>query len=88
MADYVTETEPSVTGYTVDNATKSLTLAATGNVINFYYTPNPCTVIYDPGDHGNWTAGNKTYNVVYDTTPLPGRSVQERIRRLGICRMD
>jgi len=40
MADTVTETAEVIAGYTVDAGTKSLTLAASGNVITFIYTPN------------------------------------------------
>ena len=36
----VTESAVSVAGYSVDAASKSLTLAASGNVITFYYTPD------------------------------------------------
>ena len=43
MASTVTETAEEIAGYTVDEETKSLTLAATGNVITFVYTPNEDT---------------------------------------------
>ena len=44
MATTVTEKAAEIAGYTVDEASKSLKLAATGNVITFIYTPNTDTV--------------------------------------------
>ncbi len=43
MATTVTEQAPEIAGYTVDEGTKSLKLAAEGNVITFIYTPNTDT---------------------------------------------
>ena len=72
MATTVTEEAAEIAGYTVDEETKSLKLAAEGNVITFIYTPNtntPYTVEWYYEDYfGNYPASPSEWETREGTT--------------------
>ena len=66
MASEVTEDAEEIAWYTVDEASKTITLAASGNEINFVYTINTYTIIFVDEDGTVLQSGN----VAYGETPV------------------
>ena len=66
----VTETAPDIIGYTVDEASKSITIAEENNLIIFTYTPNiyDYTVKYINADTGESLLSDRTGQAAYGST--------------------
>jgi len=58
MGATVTENALNISGWTATQSTQSLTLAATGNVITFYYQPIMIPVTFTPGANGALAGGD------------------------------
>jgi uncharacterized repeat protein (TIGR02543 family) len=70
MGSTVTEDAQSIAGYTPDAASKSLTLAASGNVITFIYTPVVYDITYNLDGGTNDPANPSTYTIEDSTINL------------------
>src|SRR5699024_2984747 len=94
MATTVTEEAAEIAGYTVDEETKSLKLAAEGNVITFIYTPNTdisYTVEYETAEGEKLLQDKVVENQTMATTvteeaaEIAGYTVDEETKSLKLA---